>query len=226
MFNRDQSNSYDNPAAGEVPLFSHMYVKGMTAEQLYDSLITATGAETGRDRQQAAQQRERWLQDFLRIFGGNEEDEPTLFNGSIPQALLMMNGPLVQAALSGDGNNVFKQILTDPNLRGDEDRIEQLYVAALGRRPSRRESTAIVKSLRTASGDAKLWLYQDLYWALLNSNEFIFNHQEPLPWNHDQTLCDLQRDSSSHSQVPPIHKFQTSSSFKASFVPLLLKLVD
>ena len=30
------------PPAGEMPLFSHMYVKPMTAEQLYDSLIIAT----------------------------------------------------------------------------------------------------------------------------------------------------------------------------------------
>lgn len=176
MFNRDGSNSYDNPAAGELPLFSHMYVKGMSAEQLYDSLITATGAETGRDRQQAAQQREAWLRDFLRIFGGNDEDEPTLFNGSIPQALLMMNGPLVQAALSGEGDNVFKRVVTDGNLRDDEARVEQLYVAALGRVPTRRESTAFAKALKATAGEQKLWVYQDIYWALLNSNEFIFNH--------------------------------------------------
>lgn len=176
QFNRDGSNSYDNPAAGEVPLFSHMYVKGMTAEQLYDSLIAATGAEMGGDRQRAAQNRQRWLQDFLRIFGGNDEDEPTLFNGSIPQALLMMNGPLVEAALDGNGDNVFKKILIDPSLRSDDDRVEQLYFAALGRRPSRKETSGLRKALATTRGDQKLWLYQDLYWALLNSNEFVFNH--------------------------------------------------
>lgn len=175
-FNRDGSNEYDNPAAGEVPLFSHMYVKGMTAEQLYDSLIVATGAETGRDRAAAAQQRRRWLQDFLRIFGGNEEDEPTLFNGSIPQALLMMNGDLVQAALDVNGQNVFKAVLADSSLRTDEDRVEQLYFATLGRRPSRKEVSAMRKPLASTGGDQKLWYYQDLYWALLNSNEFIFNH--------------------------------------------------
>lgn len=176
MYNRDGSNSYDNPAAGEVALFSHMYVKGMSAEQLYDSLIAATGAETGGDRQRAAQQRQAWLNDFLRIFGGNDEDEPTLFNGSIPQALLMMNGELVNAALAGEGDNVFKRVLNDSSLRGDEDRVNQLYVAALGRRPTRKESSAFVGALKSAAGEQKLWIYQDIYWALLNSNEFIFNH--------------------------------------------------
>ena len=71
------NNEIDKPSAGEVPLFSHMYVKTLTAEQLYDSLIVATGAHKAGQSgyEQAQAQRERWLQDFLRIFGGNEEDE-------------------------------------------------------------------------------------------------------------------------------------------------------
>jgi len=32
-----KKNERDNPAAGEAALFSHVYVKSMTAEQLYDS---------------------------------------------------------------------------------------------------------------------------------------------------------------------------------------------
>src|SRR5690606_24123234 len=39
------SNTSDDPSAGEVPLFSHLYVKPLTAEQLYDSLIVATQAD-------------------------------------------------------------------------------------------------------------------------------------------------------------------------------------
>ena len=39
-----RKNEIDSPESGETPLFSHMYVKNMTAEQLYDSLIVATSA--------------------------------------------------------------------------------------------------------------------------------------------------------------------------------------
>ena len=169
-------NGYDNPSAGEVPLFSHMYVKTMTAEQLYDSLLIATNAHKSGvgNFAQAEQQRERWMQDFLRIFGGNEEDEPTMFSGSIPQALLMMNGPLVEKAISAEKGSYLHSVLSNPQFRSDNQRIQALFVSALGRIPSRFELSKFSGAVR-GSRD-KLSAYQDLYWALLNSNEFIVNH--------------------------------------------------
>jgi len=172
----NSENEFDNPAAGEVPLFSHMYVKTIQAEQLYDSLIIATNAHkagTG-NYARAEEQRERWLRDFLRIFGGNEEDEPTLFAGSIPQALLMMNGPLVQNAISAEKGSFLNTVLSNPSLRSDASRVQELYMASLGRMPTRYEMSQITKAMK-GSRD-KLAAYQDLYWALLNSNEFVFNH--------------------------------------------------
>lgn len=173
-FNTD--NEFDKPSAGEVPLFSHMYVKTMNAEQLYDSLLIATNADQSGagNFQQAQQQRERWLQDFLRIFGGNEEDEPTLFSGSIPQALLMMNGPLVEKAISAEKGGYLFTVLSSPRFRSDNARIQALFVSSLGRLPSRYELTQLTSAMRKYPN--KLSAYQDVYWALLNSNEFIVNH--------------------------------------------------
>jgi len=174
QFNTD--NRFDNPSAGEVPLFSHMYVKTMQAEQLYDSLLIATNADQagGKGFEAAEDQREKWLVDFLRIFGGNEDDEPTLFSGSIPQALLMMNGGLVQKAISVDKGSYVHTVLANPRLRNDAARIDAFYIASLGRRPSRSETSQLVKLMKSERDPLKA--YQDLYWALLNSNEFIVNH--------------------------------------------------
>jgi len=70
-------NMVDNPAAGEVPLFSHVYVKSMQAEQLYDSLIVASNAHKsgkgGWDEQE--QQRNRWMQQFIVAFDNDENDD-------------------------------------------------------------------------------------------------------------------------------------------------------
>ncbi|MDA1231848.1 MAG: DUF1549 domain-containing protein, partial [Planctomycetota bacterium] len=45
----NDKNKSDDPAAGEMPLFSHMYLKSMEAEQMYDSLIVASNAhQSGR----------------------------------------------------------------------------------------------------------------------------------------------------------------------------------
>ena len=76
----------------------------MEAEQLYDSLLIATDAEhavqpTGPMRQK---QRDEWLQQFIIAFGTDENDETNTFNGTIPQALLMMNGQLIEKATSGE----------------------------------------------------------------------------------------------------------------------------
>ena len=176
-FNRDGSNEYDNPAAGETPLFSHMYVKTLSAEQLYDSLAAATGADGDGGSDRARLRRQRFLDEFIRIFGGSESEEPALFSGTIPQALLMMNGPLMNGALAGEDGSVLKEILSSDRYRSDRDRIQALYVAALTRRPSSREASAFNKFVTAArTPDQKLAAYQDMYWALLNSNEFIFNH--------------------------------------------------
>lgn len=168
----NSKNEIDNPANGEVPLFSHMYVKPMQVEQLYESLLVATGAEQS-DGDSARGNRENWVAQFMRIFGG-EDEEPAMFSGTIPQALLMMNGPLVQTAISGDKNSYLTRVLADASYKKEPDRIRALYLAALGRLPTSSE----MKGLTGMMGryPDRLSAYQDLYWALLNSNEFIVNH--------------------------------------------------
>lgn len=170
----DAGNSIDNPAAGEMPLFSHLYVKSMEAEQLYDSLIVATNAHrSGRSSwDQAEQQRQRWMQQFVVAFGTDENDESTTFNGTIPQALMMMNGELVRNAVNAEKGSYLRAALE--GREPDSAKIRKLYLATLSRFPSRAEGAAATR-LIAASPD-KLAAYQDLFWALLNSNEFIFVH--------------------------------------------------
>lgn len=167
-------NRVDDPSMGEVPLFSRMYVKTMNMEQLYDSLIVATSADrAGSAGYEAAQrQRDALMRDFVRIFGGNDEEEATLFSGSIPQALLMMNGTLVQQATSAKPGSYLHSILSNAGNANDSVLINRLYVAALGRTATASE----ISKLRKFLGKDRLMFYQDLYWALLNSNEFIVNH--------------------------------------------------
>ncbi|HVJ67964.1 MAG TPA: DUF1553 domain-containing protein, partial [Caulifigura sp.] len=169
-------NEVDNPAIGEIPLFSHMYVKAMTVEQLYDSLIVATNADqSGKGSYEDAQrQKDMWLREFMRIFGGNDDDEPTLFSGTIPQALMLMNGDLTKQAISTEKGGFLTAVLSSPKMRSDNQRIQALYVSALGRIPSRAEYSKIEKVMRMAP--TPVVAYQDLYWALLNSNEFVLNH--------------------------------------------------
>ena len=85
---------------------------------------------------------------------------------------MMMNGELVQRAISADRGSYLREVLAK---RGsDASKITELYLSTLGRYPTRRESSAATKLIR-GSRD-KLEAYQDLFWALLNANEFVFVH--------------------------------------------------
>ena len=168
-------NKIDDPAAGEIPLFSHLYLKSMQAEQMYDSLIVASNAHKSGQGGWGAQeeQRRRWMQQFVVAFENDENDESTTFNGTIPQALMMMNSELMDKACSVNRGSFLFESMSAPG--NEAQKIQDLYMAALTRQPTRSELGKVQKMLNSY-GPQKLNGYQDLFWALLNSNEFVFNH--------------------------------------------------
>ena len=122
---------------------------------------------------QAEQQRQRWMRPFVVAFNTDENDEVTTFNGTIPQALMMMNGELVQKATSAERGSFLNRVLGEKG--SDTIRVRRLFLSTLTREPTRRESNAAIQLIK-AQRDKPVGAYQDLFWALLNSNEFIFNH--------------------------------------------------
>ena len=169
-----KKNTLDNPAIGETALFTHVYLKPLTAEELYDSLIIATNAhKSGRSNwEQADAQRREWLQQFVRAFGTDDGSESSSFDGTIPQALMMMNGELVRDAVSIKPGSHLHDLMTG---KGTEvQKVNRLFLTALSRQATKTEMAMIQRQLQ---GDTEpLVVFQDLFWALLNSNEFIFNH--------------------------------------------------
>ena len=58
--------------------------------------------------------------------------------------------------------------------RTPEEIIKDLYLRCLGRKPSQREMERYALRLGEAK-DVRLFL-EDVFWSLLNSKEFMFNH--------------------------------------------------
>lgn len=183
-----EGNVTDNPDDGSTPNFSRMYVKQMSAEQLYDSLrVTANPAQVITDYSTAwgkMQKRDQWLQQFVYALDNEENDETTTFDGTITQALLMMNGPLVKHSLDyKQDETILAQALKE---RSPENRIKKLSLAALTRYPSSRELSELKRLIKDRTKylisrnippqTANQQSYQDVYWAYLNSNEFILIH--------------------------------------------------
>ena len=164
----------DDPLLGEPPKFSRFYLRQMRAEELYESLLTATQAHKTRGSYEEQEKvKTQWLQQFVTAFGNDDGGETTTFNGTVPQALMMFNGDLVKKATSKDEGG-FLYTIANSKLSNPQ-KINYLFQAALARNPKKNEVGAANTLLLYHKGDTVSAL-QDIWWAVLNSNEFIINH--------------------------------------------------
>lgn len=168
-----KQNAVDDPSIGESPKFSRFYLRQMSAEQLYGSLVAASDAKGKGSYAEQEAERRQWLAQFVVAFGTDEGDEATTFNGSIPQALMLFNGALTKNATS-DAPGSFIDRLSKSG-RSPRDRLTQLYLTGLARRPTKNEAQIAGKLLAARQGNEKEML-QDMWWAIINSNEFILQH--------------------------------------------------
>jgi hypothetical protein len=158
-------------------LFYQMELRPMTPEQLFDSLLTATHAHRAGHGSDSDRKRAEWLRQFLFTFGNDEGEETTSFQGTIPQSLMMMNGELMRDAISIKPGSFLSEALAHAQQQSHDPGaflVNEVYLAALSRYPTRAELRMAEHYLMT-SPDA-LGVIQDLFWALLNSNEFILIH--------------------------------------------------
>ena len=169
-----KGNSRDDPAIGETPKFSRFYLRQMRAEDLYESLLTATKADqAGATGEKAAKKKDEWLGQFIIAFGTDEGDDATTFNGSIAQVLMMFNGDLMKVATSTGNGGFLDRIASAPGKNAAK--IDAIYMAALARKPTAKEVARANDLMAARKGDA-VGALQDIWWAVLNSNEFIINH--------------------------------------------------
>ena len=153
----------------EPRLFARMAVKALSTEQVIASLTEATGAP--RASADLGLLRAELGGSFAR-----QPNKPTEFQTSIPQALALMNGKYVNDATAVERSGTLAAVAGAPFLDA-RGRVETLYLAALGRKPTEAESAKLVAYVEKGgpSGDPNLAL-ADVFWALLNSSEFVFNH--------------------------------------------------
>lgn len=166
--------------------FSRMLLKAMSPEQLFESLMVATESKAAANSEDRKKLREEWMSRLVINFG-NDEGNDGNFNGTVVQALLLMNGKDINKAISDKQYGTVANILKKPGIT-PQKAMGYLYLAALNRPPSEEEYQHIltqqmvlmprVDPPRTAAERTAYFadFYQDLFWAILNSNEFFLNH--------------------------------------------------
>ncbi len=162
----------DTATDGNPRLFARMAIRGLTGEQLYDSLRIAAGLPAERDdveRGEGLAARKRFAAEF-RI------DRPATAERSIVQALSMMNGRL-SADLTDPKNNPTLSAAADAPFLDTAGKLETLYLAVLGRKPSEKTAARLIEYVDGGGPDKdSRKALADVFWALLNSTEFNTNH--------------------------------------------------
>lgn len=170
------SSRRSDPSQDQPQQFARMTVQGLTGEQLFDSLATAVGFfEPARQQNAFVFGQAGPRSDFLELFAP-DNNAITERQTSILQALALMNGEFTSNATSLERSSTLAAIADFPLMK-DSERIETMYLATLARKPRAEELERLTKYV-DAGGPSKnsRAALADIFWALLNSSEFLFNH--------------------------------------------------
>jgi hypothetical protein len=106
---------------------------------------------------------------FERLFGVDPSIPNDDVLGTIPQALFMMNSPLVNNRIAARPGTVLGEVLAAaPDERST---LNALYLRVLSRQPTPKEVEICGRYL-AAVGDPRE-AFEDIYWSLINSTEFL-----------------------------------------------------
>jgi len=155
-------------------LFAAAYPTRLSADALWQSLVDVLGRigppAPAKNRPGAGPFAFRGGLEFVfkQEFNFDPSTKAEEVEGSISQALLLMNNPVIHQKIQARGTNLLARILTTYPDNGDA--LRMVYLRTLARRPTDRELTRCRTYVRTVGNRAEA--FEDILWALVNSTEF------------------------------------------------------
>ena len=162
--------------------YAHSYPRRLKAEALLDAISQVTAVPTA-FKDQPAGTRAMQLPDasvasyFLDTFGRPERvltctcersDEPTM-----TQVLHLTNGKTIQEKLEAKDGRIAKFVEASTP---DAEVIDTAYLSALARFPNDSEKQRLLSLLTETPAAEKRQVIEDLFWSILTSKEFLFQH--------------------------------------------------
>jgi hypothetical protein len=160
---------------------SHFQPRLLSAEQLLDAICSVTdmpetfGTLPAGTKATQIPSPDLAKNEFLKTFGQPERQTVCACERSsesnLGMAIQFFNGPLIYEKLKNENNRFRKMLKANA---ADQDIIRELYLAAVCRTPTPAELEASLKHI--AAKQDKIVAFEDICWALLNTNEFLFQH--------------------------------------------------
>lgn len=174
VYQRSSIHSHDSQLNPDM--FAKAAVRGLSPEQFFDSLAEAVGFYQPYRRENPFVVDDNSPRGrFIELFRSDAESSVD-HRTTILQALAMMNGEFVAEATSLQDSRTLRAVTEFP-LMSLEERLETLFLAALARRPATEELDVFLDYVRQRTNDeARAAALADVFWALLNSSEFLLNH--------------------------------------------------
>jgi hypothetical protein len=178
------TSSYAYQASSRVPsshredpppdeLFAYQQLKPLSAEQIVMSILEATRLRKAKNRKIASAIRSKArmvVTQFNFIFDTDGMEEVSSFEGTIPQALLMLNGPLTNDTLKPIPGTTLGEIATSK--QSVDKKLDILFLSTLTRLPDANDRIYFKRYLRAGGYKPEAWA--DVQWTLLNTSEFLF----------------------------------------------------
>ncbi|MDB6134373.1 MAG: hypothetical protein JWM59_2616 [Verrucomicrobiales bacterium] len=174
------SSQVNDSNASDKRNFAHSLLRRQRAEVMLDTLTQVTGTQ---NKFQGLPKGARAVQIadgnvsnyFLRTFGRAERASvcscEVKMDPNLGQALHLLNGDITSERIS-EGKLV-KDLLDQK--KTPEEIVGTLYMRCFTRQPTDVELKAVQDAITATPQDAQ-GILEDLFWALLNSKEFMFNH--------------------------------------------------
>jgi hypothetical protein len=159
--------------------YSHYYARRLPAEVLLDAISQATGVPDRfpgyPDGIRAMQVADPGLKlYFLTLFGKSDRVTACACERSgevtMPQLLHLLNSETTNKIRSNDGRlaRLLREKLSESEI------LDTIFLATLARPPASDERAAFRFEMAQTDDRASAW--RDLFWAILNSKNFVFNH--------------------------------------------------
>lgn len=145
-------------------------------EQVIGAMLQATSLKTIDQNSHWASRAFRFFQElnFVKEYGDLGDDELADHSGTIPQALLRMNGEFAKDRSEGNPFSAPGRIAgMSPTAEGC---LDLCFLVCLTRHPTVEEQVQLLPQLVEGRGDARKNAVEDIFWTLYNSAEFCWGH--------------------------------------------------